>query len=594
MTPEIALVLFILVVAVILFASERLRVDLVALIVLLSLILTGILTPAEAFSGFSNPAVITVWAIYIVSGSLVHTGVTDTVGEYIARIAGTGESRLIVVLMLTVGLLSAFMNNIGAAAMMLPVAISLAHRARISPSKLLIPLAFASLLGGTMTLIGTPPNLLVSGALSEFGLRPFGLFEFTPLGIIMLLSSVAYMLVIGRHLLPEHVVHEHASDLTHEYQIRDYLAEIYVKGDSALAGRMVTDGEFSDDFGVTILGVMRNGEMRVGSMPNTRIRGGDILFVQGSSVQLTRLVSDDGVTLAVGRPSGDDLKSSEAEVAEIVVSQLANFTGRTLRDLDFRRRFGLTVMAIWREESPIVGPIADVPLRMGDTLLVQGRLDRIEALRSDNAFLVLRAPSRPRARRDKAALNVFIFGCMIALVTLGVLHISTAAVLGAACMVLTDCLTMDEAYKSIEWKSVFLIAGMLPMGLALEQTGAAQYLADVMIGLVGDLGPRAVLVGLFALTTVLTAFMSNAAAAVLVAPIAIQTAQQIGVDAHAFAMGVAIAASSAFATPIGHQACVLVYGPGGYRFTDFTKVGIPLTLLIWALMLIFLPVFFPL
>lgn len=279
MTPDIALVLFILVVAVILFASERLRVDLVALIVLLALVLTGILTPAEAFSGFSNPAVITVWAIYIVSGSLVHTGVTDTVGEYIARIAGTGESRLIVVLMLTVGLLSAFMNNIGAAAMMLPVAISLAHRARMSPSKLLIPLAFASLLGGTMTLIGTPPNLLVSEALRDAGLAPFGLFDFTPLGIIMLLSSIAYMLLVGRHVLPAHVVHEHASDLTHEYQIRDYLVEVFVKNDSTLSGRMISDSEFSDDFGVTILGVMRNGEMRVGNMPNTRIRGGDILFV---------------------------------------------------------------------------------------------------------------------------------------------------------------------------------------------------------------------------------------------------------------------------------------------------------------------------
>jgi di/tricarboxylate transporter len=281
-------------------------------------------------------------------------------------------------------------------------------------------------------------------------------------------------------------------------------------------------------------------------------------------------------------------------VVEVVVSQLAGFIGKSLKEIDFRNRYGLTVLAIWRRESPIETGVADVPLQLGDTLLVQGRRERIEGLRDNNAFLLLRLPDAPSHRLSKAPINLIIFVSMITMVSLGWLHISVAAVLGAILSVLAGCLTMDEAYTSIEWKSVFLIAGMLPMGIAMEKTGTAQFLADQIVNNVGEFGPIAIMIGLFILTTVITEFMSNAAAAVLVAPIAINAALSVGVDPRAFVMGVAIAASNSFMFPIGHQASVLVYGPGSYRFFDYTKVGLPLTILIWLLMIIFLPIFWPL
>ena len=288
-----------------------------------------------------------------------------------------------------------------------------------------------------------------------------------------------------------------------------------------------------------------------------------------------------------------DLQSEEVTVAELVVSQKAPFIGKSLKSANFRARYGLTVLAIWREEKSIAGRLGDAQLKLGDTLLVQGRKERIEEAGNDISFLLLSEREEPKLRTSKAPLNLVIFVSMITMVGLGWLHISVAAVLGAVLSVLSGCLTMDEAYKSIEWKSVYLIAGMLPMGIAMENTGTANFLSEQMIGLVGGLGPRGIMIGLFMLTTILTAFMSNAAAAVLVAPIAIQTSFSLGLEPHAFVMGTAIAASNSFVTPIGHQACVLVYGPGGYRFFDFARVGLPLTILIWVLMAIFLPIFFP-
>lgn len=595
MTADIGLVLFILATAVTLFATERIRVDLVALLVLLALLLTGLLTTEEAFSGFSNPAVITVWAIYIISASLNYTGIADILGQFVGRIAGRSEKRLIFVLMLVVGVMSAFMNNIGAAAVMLPVAINLGKKMEIAPSKLLIPLAFGSLLGGTTTLIGTPPNLLVSTALSDAGLEPFKLFDYAPMGILIMISSIIYMVTIGRHLLPSYktATHTHTRELVREYHLRDYLAELYVLPDSPLIGKTLTETRLGETADILIIGISRNGRRRMGDLQNRRIQEGDTLIVEGVSQEIVGLQDQIGVTLSSRPFSESTLRSSEVAVAEVVISQLADFVGQTLKFLDFRSRFDLNVLAIWREEAPIIGHLADVQLRLGDTLLVQGRRERLEALRDNNAFLLLRPLQAPPPRRHKAPLNLIIFISMIALVTTGTLHISTAAVLGAAIAVLTGCLTMDEAYKSIEWKSVFLIAGMLPMGIAMQKTGTAQYMADQMINLVGGLGLCGILMGIFVLTTVLTAFMSNAAAAVLVAPIAIQIALNLQVNPHAFAMGVAIAASSAFLTPVGHQACILVYGPGGYRFLDFTKVGLPLTLLIWFLSIIALPLLFP-
>lgn len=595
MTTEIATVLGILLMSIVLFASEKIRVDIVSMMVLLSLIFVGILSPEEAFSGFANPAVITVWAIYIISFGLTVTGVADFIGQRILRVAGHTEGRLVAVIMTTVGVMSAFMNNIGATAVLLPAVISIGRRVKIPASKLLIPLAFGSLLGGVTTLIGTPPNLLVSNALGAAGLEPFSLFDYTPMGLIVMVGGITYFVLIGRHLLPRRA-DPGTEDLASGYELRDYLTELRVLEESPLVGKTIAESRLGELYDINVVGIVRGDErLLAGVVPQVTIREGDKLLVRGVFSRILDLQDELGVSIAPHAKLSDlSLSADDAILTEVVVGQKATFVGRTLKQLDFRRTHELTVLGIWRGEGQVTGSLADVPLMLGDVLLVHGPKDRIEALRRDQSFLVLQPISIERRRRAKAPLALIIFVGMILMVAFGWMHISVAAVAGSILMVLTHVMDMDEAYDAIEWKSVFLIAGMLPMGIAMEKTGTAQYLADLIVGAVGDLGPAAIMIGLFVLTTIITEFMSNAAAAVLVAPIAISSAMAIGASPYAFVMGVGIAASNSFLFPIGHQASVLVYAPGGYKFFDYTKVGLPLTLLIWVLLVLFLPLFWPL
>jgi len=593
-TSEIVLVLTILGIAIVLFATERIRVDVISMLVLLSLILTGLLTVEEAFSGFSNPAVITVWGIYIVSEGLFITGVADYLGQRILAISGNNAARLTLVIMVAVGAMSAFMNNIGATAVLLPAIVAIGRKLKIPASKLLIPLAFGSLLGGVTTLIGTPPNLLVSSALASAGYEPFTLFDYTPMGLIVMVSGIIYFALVGRHLLPDRQTNS-VEDLTDGYNVRDYLTELKVLPVSNLIGKIIVDTRLGEEYDLTVIGLMRDGHVHPGSLSNVYIKADDILLVKGSITKILEVQERIGITIdSHTRLSELDLKSSEASMIEVVISQLANFAGKTLKDVDFRAKYGLTVLAIWHKEKVIVNRLSDVPLQLGDILLVHGPRQRLNYLRKDLAFIVLGPITLEYRRVNKALLSLIIFGGMILLVSTGTLHIATAVVLAAVLMVLVGVLGMNEAYASIEWQSVFLIAGMLPLGIAMAQTGTAAFLSDLIINLVGDLGPWGIMIGLFLLTTIITEFMSNAAAAVLVAPIAISSAVTLGVAPQAFAMGVAIAASNSFLFPIGHQASVLVYGPGGYRFFDYTKVGLPLTLLIWVLLIIFLPILWPL
>jgi di/tricarboxylate transporter len=590
-TREIALVLTVLGIAIVLFASEKLRVDVVSMLVLLSLLVLGLIDVDDAFAGFSSPAVVTVWAIYIVSAGLFRTGVADFIGQRILSVAGTEEPRLIGTIMLTVGTMSAFMNNIGATAVLLPAISSIARRVKISISKLLIPLAFGSLLGGVTTLIGTPPNLLVSNALYAAGLEPFGLFDYAPMGLIIMFSGILYMVLVGRHLLPER---EATADLTESYQVRDYLTEVRVLPESPLVGKTSTESRFGQDYDLNIVGKIR-GQHHQTMSRNARIQEGDVLTVRGSLNTILKIRESQGLEIVPDVELGEaELTTDDTSIAEVIIPTRSELVGKTLKEITFRHRYNVTVLALWRHGEPLRSKLASEPLEFADVLLVQGHRDRINLLRTDPDFLLLEPVELETRRTDKAPFALAVFAIMLGAVILGWLPISAAAVLAAILMVLTHCLTMDEAYESIEWKSVFLIAGMLPMGIAMEQTGTAQFLADQIIAAVGDLGPQMIMVGLFVLTTIITEFMSNAAAAVLVAPIAISTAQSLGVAPHAFVMGVGIAASNSFLFPIGHQANVLVFGPGGYKFFDFTKVGLPLTLLIWILLILFLPIFWPL
>jgi len=596
------MVLAILVIAIVLFASEKLRVDVISMMVLLSLLLLGLVDTEEAFSGFSSPAVITVWAIYIVSAGLFRTGVADFIGQRILSVAGSREPRLIGTIMLTVGSMSAFMNNIGATAVLLPAVSSIARRTRLSISKLLIPLSFGSLLGGVTTLIGTPPNLLVSNALLAAGLTPFGLFDYTPMGLIIMLSGILYMVTIGRHLLPER---QATVDLTESYRVRDYLTEVRVLPESPLVGKTAAESQFGRDYDLTIVGRIRDRgrvaateKQRSWSLAmrrDDRVQKGDVLIVRGSLNTILKIKKGQGLEIVPDVELGDaELTTDDIVIAEVIIPTRSELAGKTLRELAFRDRYNVTVLGLWRHGEPLRSKLANQPLEFADVLLVQGRRDRINLLRTDPNFLLLEPVALETRRTHKAPVALVVFAIMLGSVILGWLHISAAAVLAAVLMVLTRCLTMEEAYESVEWKSVFLIAGMLPMGIAMEKTGTAQFLADQIIAAVGGLGPQMIMIGLFILTTIITEFMSNAAAAVLVAPIAISTAVSLGANPHAFVMGVGIAASNSFLFPIGHQANVLVFGPGGYKFFDFTKVGLPLTLLIWLLLILFLPIFWPL
>jgi len=592
MTPQILLTLTIIGVAVILFATEKLRVDVIALLVLLTLVLTGLVNTDEAFSGFASPAVITVWAVYIVSGGLFKTGVADFLGRRIVNLAGTSEPRLVAVIMLTCGCMSAFMNNIGATAVLLPAVISISRRANIPLSRLLIPLSFSSLMGGNMTLIGTPPNVLAASILAERGLPTFAFFDFTPMGIIIFGTGVLYMVLVGRHLLP---IRESPHNKPEAYQLREYVSEVRLAPSSPLIGQTLLESRLGADYDLTVIAIIRDGQQQSRLRSDTHLQPADILLIKGGIENLVQ--AQERLDLIIETDHLEPLDNLDLEQMHLVEATLAprsRFLGLTLQEVQFRNQFGFTALAIWRHGEVITRQLRDVSLQFGDALLLQGPQHRLETLLESDDFLVLEPVIVERPRRHKAPVALATMGLVLLLVTAANFHISTAMVIGAVLMVVSGCLSMDEAYQSIEWRSVFLIAGMLPLGLAMETTGTAQFLADMLVQVVGSWGPLAVLAGVYILAGLITQPMSNAAATVLIAPIAIDTALELGANPQPFVLATVISASTSFLTPVGHQANVLVFGPGGYRFFDYTRVGALLNIVLLLVTLIFLPLLWPL
>jgi len=591
MTFEIILTLTIIAVAVILFATEKLRVDIIALLVLLTLILSGLIDADQAFMGFASPAVITVWAVYIVSGALFKTGVTDVLGGWISRLAGNSEPRLIAIIMLTCGTMSAFMNNIGATAMLLPAVVGISRKSGVRLSKLLIPLAFSSLLGGNMTQIGTPPNILATSILTERGLPSFEFFDFAPTGIIVFLSGVLYMVLVGRFLLPSHtnVEDEQAAKL------REYVTEVRVLEDSRLIGFTLAEAHLDDELGLSVLAIVHEGEQVKRIDSETVIQRDDLLIVSGDVQSLIEADNKMGVVIEPDfKFKLADLDTDSTHVFEAVLPSRSQFGGRTVTEIRFRDRYGFTVLAIWRQGEVLVNRLGNVKLRAADVLLLKGARKNMQYLQQNNQVLVLEPLEIDNQRKKKAPLAVGTLGLVLLLTTFAGFHISTAMVIGSVLMVLTGCLTMDEAYRSIEWRSVFLIAGMLPLGTVMENTGTAQFLADGIVGFAGAWGPLAVLAGIYILAGLITEPMSNAAATVLMVPIAIDIALELGANPQSFVLAVVIGASTSFLTPVGHQSNVLVFGPGGYRFADFTRVGWLLNVILVVVALLVIPLFWPL
>ncbi len=591
MTPEIALTLAIILAAIILFATEKLRVDLIALLVLLAVSITGLVSKEEVFLGFANPAVITIWAVYIVSGGLFKTGVADAIGSVILRLSGASEARLIVVIMLVCGGMSAFMNNVGAVAVLMPAVIGISKKTGIHVSKLLIPLAFSSLLGGKMTLIGTPANILAQGILTARGLPGFGFFEIAPMGMIVLATGIIYMVVIGRHLLP---VRETASGPGASKRLREYISEVMVTSNSPLIGKNLYESRLGADYGLNVLSIIREGNTLVGLHRDMIIQGNDNLILEGSAENIITSREKLKLNIQVDQEIDlDNLDTEQSHIFEATLAPRSTMVGRTLNEVKFRDRFGFTTIAIWRQGDIITEQLRDVELRFGDALLLQGSPGRVRTLQEGNEFLVLEPLEIEAVRKKRAPVAAGIMGFVIALAIFSDLGIATAMVFGSVAMVLTGCLSMDEAYKSIDWRTVFLVGGMLSLGMAMENTGTAQFLADLLLGTMGAYGPLALLAGIYLLSALITQPMSNAAAVVLMVPIALDTALGLGVNHLTFTMAVVIGAATSFLTPVGHKANVLVFGPGGYRFFDYTRVGFLLTIALFIVSMIFLPIIWP-
>jgi di/tricarboxylate transporter len=598
MTGDIVHMLVILGISIALFITDWLRVDIVALLVLLSLVLAGLITPAEAFEGFSSPAVITVWAIFIVSGGLFYTGVANMLGDRLFKFAGNRPGRLVALLMTTVGLLSGVMNNVGATAVLMPAAVSVSRKARISASQLLIPLAFGSLLGGMSTLIGTPPNILVSDALRMAGYEPFSLLDFAPVGLVALLLGVPVVVLVGRRLLPVRSQAERLAtvagpdaDLVDLYNLDERLFRARVPASSPLIGLKLAESGLRQDFELSVIGLERHSKTILAPPRDTVLERGDVLLIEGMVDNLVWAETAGHLDVQPEVSVDDrDLQSEMVGIAEVLLSPHSRLAGETLSDIHFREKFNVSVLAILRDGRPRRTGLVDLPLRFGDTLLVQGPRQNIRVLQRESDFVVLGDIAAPPAiRARKAPLAVGLLLVMLVPVIAGWLPITASALLAGILMVITGCLTMDEAYQSIEWKAVFLVAGTLPLGIAMEKTGTAQFLAGMLVDAVGGLGPMALLAGFYIVTNILTQFMSNAASTVLIAPIAINAAQQIGSEPHALLMAVAVAASAGFLTPVAHQSNVLVMGPGGYRFGDYFKVGLPLDLVVFAVAMVVLP-----
>ena len=592
MTTQIAITLSIIVGALLLFAIDRFRVDVVALIVLLTVALTGLISPEEVFAGFSNPAVITVWAVYIVSGGLFKTGVADVLGKYILRLSGNNEMRLIAVIMIACGIISAFMNNVGATAMLLPAVVSISRQTKVPVSKLLIPLSFSSLLGGSLTLIGTPANILATSIVAENGLPTFGFFDFTFISSILFATGILYMVFLGRRLLP---VRQAPSEEKATQDLRKFISEVKVIPSSRLASQTLYESRLGADYDLTVIAIFRD-ELEITSLDrDTCIEPNDILLVEGNFEKLMRANDDLGLTNATEpHIQLDELDDEGAHVVEATLGPRSTMVGRSLRSINFRDRYGFNVLAIYRQGDVLTRRLQSVELEFGDALLLQGPRHRLPALNVKNDFMVLEPVTISSRLRRKMPIAIALMLLVIGLVLFAGFHISLAMVIGAVAMVLTGCLTMEDAYQSIDWRTVFLVAGMLPLGMAMESTGTARYLADLLLGAVGELGPMAVLGGIYLLAALITQPMSNAAAIVLVVPIALDTALSLGANHLTFTLAVVIGAATSFLTPVGHKANVLVFGPGGYKFFDYTRVGLLLTIFLFIATMIALPILYPL
>jgi len=587
MTIEMALVLGLVVSAVILFSTERLPIDLTALIIMGAMLLSGLITHRDAIAGFSNPATVTVGAMFVLSAGLFKTGAVNILSDLLGRVGRRGFRPVLIVMMLMVGTLSAFINNTAAVAIFMPVMLTIARDTGFAAGRLLMPLSFAAMFGGVCTLVGTSTNLLVSSIAERHGLPAIGMFEPTVVGLIFFAAGSLYLLLAGVRMIPERAGGAERSPM---FGSGDYQIEIVLEPEARSVGTVLAQSPLLRDLEIRSAEVYRDGA-RLDEPPDRLVlQAGDHLKLRSNLESFRKLKERRGIALrhAPGREA-----SEEAVLVEAVIAHGSTLDGRSLKQAHFRSRYGLNALALRHRGRVMREDLEEMQLRAGDVLLFEVELRHLEQLRDDRTFVLVSPVGLPAFRKSRMVTAVAIVFAVVFAAAAGLVPIVAGSLAGCILMVLFRCLTLEEAYAAINWQVIFLLAGVLTLGTALETTGAARLVGGFLVQSVGAWGPTALVSGLYLATSLLTEIMSNNATAALLAPIAVAAAESMGIDSRPLLMAITFAASSSFMTPVGYQTNTLIYGPGQFRYTDFLRVGTPLNILFWILATILIPRFWP-
>lgn len=590
MTFEIGLVLCIIAVAIALFIWERFSMDTVAILVMLAFILSGILTPEEGFAGFVNPATITVATLFVLSAAIFRSGALNSVGGLLTKVGKKSYTLFLLTLMIVAGILSAFINDTAVVALFMPIVLQVSRDTKISASKMLMPLSFGALMGGVCTLLGTSTNILVSGIAKQHGEEPFGIFELTRGGIWFLLAGVVYMVTIGQFILPKR---KQDSDLTDAFDLGNYLTEVTLLSNSPSVEKPFAESPIGQDENMQVVQVRREGHSIVPSATFV-LKAGDQLSILCNIERLAALQDRRGIKIKADKKIGEkDLAANDTKLYEVMIPLTSLFVDRSLSDLNFRNKYRAVVLAIRNRVGTQYEKLNKVKLQQGDVLLIKASSEQMLQLKESEDLLLLSEYQAEKFNLSRMLPTLLIATGVVVSAAIGLASIAVCALVGVLLLIMIRSLTPEQAYQAVEWKVVFMLAGVLSMGAALQKTGADTLLAGCIVKYLGALGPHAVLSAFFFSTFMLTNVMSNNATAALLAPIAIVTAHAMEVDTRPFLMAVTFAASLSFMSPVGYQTNAMIYGPGNYKFIDYLKVGTPLNLLLWFLASLILPWMYP-